>query len=247
MEVLITVKKVFLTVLTVILTICLLVSCNVADFTSSNETTEGSIKERNTNIKESDKTDYIVEERSTRITDIDEYGEYLKANAKLLPNDFITYGELRPLGEFVNLVIPVSGDHSYYLYNLKDSTGFLISVAITHIDASKDADITKDSIVLQSRPSNLVLASDYRLQKVVFNNIRYSYDADGELIYATTYIKDIKITFSPGEVFVPDGSGTSGKFVAMKFSEYKCEDENILTCILDGNKDNKDLSLYLDK
>ena len=242
MEVQITVKKVILVALTVVLTVCLLVSCSIG-----NETTDVLSEEQSTNIQETDKTDYIVEERSTRITDIDEYGEYLKANAKLLQNYFITYGELRPLGEFVNLVIPVSGDHSYYLYNLKDSTGFLISVAITHIDASKDVDITKDSIVLQSRPSNLVLASDYRLQKVVFNNIRYSYDADGDLIYATTYIKDIKITFSPGEVFVPDSSGTSGKFVAMKFSEYKCEDENLLTCILDGNKDNKDLSLYLDK
>ena len=188
-----------------------------------------------------DNTDIDIDEPSNILTDYNDYCEYIDNNAKLLPEDFVSYEQLASLGEFQCLTFSIASDHSYYIYDIKTSDGFLITAFIKHDDMNSSNISTEEITVLQSKPANLLQTSSYKSQKVSYKNIQYTYNSDGELRYVSTHIGDIKLTFSPGAVYDVD----TNKFVYMRFADYKSVSENILVCLLSGNEKNASIDLFL--
>ena len=65
---------------------------------------------------------------------IDSESDYQKfmAQCKELPENFVAYEDLAIFGAFQVLTFSVFGDYEYYLYTLKDSTGFVLQISVDH-------------------------------------------------------------------------------------------------------------------
>lgn len=185
-----------------------------------------------------------VDPISTILTSLTAYQEYIASNK--MPEDFISYEKLSSVGEFDSLTFRESGNHFYYHYNLISENGFAIMINISRLDKG-------ETLVSGDRSGRKIVYPDTIIEEkicfdeqnsnkiIVYNDIAYRYDTKGELQYVSIISGNYMISFSPQSTYIE----SQKEFVGMKFSDYKAENENILTCLLSGNEKREDISSFL--
>ena len=230
---------------------CSLVSCNLNNNHGNIEETsktESMISDETTNLQNDENNmNDEVEEPSTSLESYEVYCSYILNNKSYLPEGFVTYEMLSSIGEFKSLVFPNDYDMEYYLYQIVAEDGFPIVVYIDHRNSENSSPniSTEQPVYLDKFPSgNMTYSEQYKSETVVYNDIEYRYNADGDLGRIVIKIGKIEISFWPDATFVPNSNG--GSFVYMKkFADYKSKEENILTQLLSGNRDNAYLESIL--
>ena len=163
------------------------------------------------------------------VKSIKEYDEYVNANAK--PKDFVSYEMLSDIGAFDTFMHTERGETmDDYRYRLKTGNGKLINVEILHnfVDNSET-----DIVYLSSPPSKGFDKTDeFKKAAVSYNEILYMYLESGELTAIAVVIDKTRIMLRPDQ--------------DVRFSDYDFENDNLVTCLLSGNRDNVDIaSRYL--
>lgn len=230
---------------------CGLVSCNLNNNHGNIEETsktESMISDETTNLQNDENNmNDEVEEPSTSLESYEVYCNYILNNKSCLPEGFVTYEMLSSIGEFKSLVFPNDYDMEYYQYQIIGDDGFPIAVYVDHRNSENSSPniSTKQPVYLDKFPSdNMTYSERYKSETVVYNDIEYRYNADGDLGRIVIKIGKIEISFWPDATFVPNSNG--GSFVYMKkFADYKSKEENILTQLLSGNRDNAYLESIL--
>ena len=166
------------------------------------------------------------EEYILTIKSIDEYRTYIEEKVK--PEKFISYEMLSDIGEFCTFVpFDMGGVIYQYSYRLKTDNGYI------SIDISYDKDDSADIVYLESPPSAGFADTDqFKHTAVSYNGIIYIYPDSGELKAVRVILDNMSLTISS------DGNES--------LSKCEFENDNLVTCLLSGNKDNVDIvSRYL--
>ena len=136
-----------------------------------------------------------------------EYEKFV-ASCDKLPSDFVAVEKLQVFGEFEELLFPAEGYYDYYLYTLKDSTGYMVCVSVKHNPSESTGESltfspeTNDFRKLDAQNGN---SRDYRL-----GDFTYHY-SQGELRTISWTQKQIKFSVSGGSYKIelsdyPDGN-----------------------------------------
>lgn len=155
--------------------IVLLSACNISSPNSDTIGIEGPAGI--TGIGESDDT--LVQEETfdqgeLSVIIIKTLAEYEKfvATCKELPGDFVEAEQLQSFGQFEELLFPAKGYYDYYLYTLKDSTGYMVSVSVKHnpsesaVEAVSFSSETSDFRKLENPNDH---SRDYRLGEMTYH------------------------------------------------------------------------------
>lgn len=115
------------------------------------------------------------------ISTLDDYNEFL--SSENLPKNFITYDVLKDIGDFVYLIFlsdGYNGDFTEYMYTVKDSTGYDISV---YVEPSIESDVLISNTIIAekiNRTDLRTIGSD-ESGFYMYNDVKYKY-VSGKLL-----------------------------------------------------------------
>ena len=189
--------KKLISIISIILAMCLMVSCGNVNETVTSVTSSTSVTEITTQT--------TLQTVSTTgngggggcaillsFYTYDEYKEYMDTHS--LPADFVRYESLSQIGEFyafVNLDDYDDIEHTEkYMYSFTDSNDFIVSISFEKIDSSKIS--TEEYIFLSEKPVDYRKLSSYQKGIVNVDGMKYWYIngelSSIELIYGDTEI-----------------------------------------------------------
>lgn len=119
-----------------------------------------------------------------------EYAEFLDLNE--MPNNFVTYDEIKTIGIFECLVFlsdAYAEDYSSYMYSLVDSEGFGITLYVDH----NQGVLSNSDSVSNLHGTNMRMLSDTRSGVFISEGLKYQY-ISGELFSISWKTQNINYT-----------------------------------------------------
>ena len=188
---------------------------------------------------------YINGDEAPWIGDEEEYRAFLQCFKELLPESFIKYDQFSKLGKFGGMVI-LSYDGSQYTYEINDEDPqyaqydygvYNIYMRITHLsdEESRNLEDYDDHVQIDIYHENgelddlTVSPHDSSKRHIIYyNDIRYTYDDQGELWYMNMIIDDYRIHFSRGNQKI------GKEYIDCYFKDYAPAEPNFITLLLEG-------------
>ena len=197
--------KKLISIISIILAMCLMVSCGnvnetVTSVTSSTSVTEITTETTNATVS----TTGTSIPNSTTIATTDPMGEqylltkenyslYLSfLNSNNVPKDFITYDQISDIGIFSHFVCLSNadlGDYSHYVYFVKDNNDFNLSVYVERIEDI----ISTENVLMNENPLDYRNISTEEKGVIIANGVKYVY-VKGQLFSIDIQYGNFKIT-----------------------------------------------------
>ena len=195
------------------------------------ETTNDKSSETNTNVE----IETFVSPQTLTFYNIYDYNDYIENNKMF--DGFIYYEMIEFIGDFDSLIFNDKDDEDNYYYGLRLNNGADINLWVHHMPEEANGEYVppvKSEVIKLDTPLDDFLICDVGetddlYKYVYYNNIVYKY-AEDSLLSIIFIVDGIQYEFSPG--------------YKLDFSDYKTDDDNILTCLLSGNSDNIDLTSF---
>lgn len=177
-------KRLFVILITLVLFSMLLSAC---DSTNSLEAIENEKPtcSLNETLNSQDKLGGVesngVEVPLLTISTLEDYNEFL--SSENLPKNFITYDMLRDVGDYVCLIFlsdGYNGDFTEYMYTVKDSTGYEISV---YVEPSIESDVLSSNTIIAEKINRTDLRTNGSVESGIYmyNDVKYKY-VSGKLL-----------------------------------------------------------------
>lgn len=143
------------------------------------------------------------------ISTLEDYNEFL--SSENLPKNFITYDMLKDIGDFEYLIFlsdGYNGDFTEYMYTVKDSTGYDISV---YVEPSIESDVLNSNTIIAETINRTDLRTIGSAESGIYmyNDLKYKY-VSGKLLSIAWDMDGLRYTLTGSSMLdnYPDQNNT---------------------------------------
>lgn len=143
------------------------------------------------------------------ISTLDDYNKFM--SSENLPENFITYDMLKDIGDFVYLIFlsdGYNGDFTEYMYTVKDSTGYDISV---YVEPSIESDVLNSNTIIAEKINRTDLRTIASAESgiYIYNDVKYKY-VSGKLLSIAWDMDGLRCTLTGNSMLdnYPDQNNT---------------------------------------